>query len=140
MVSRPATVAGVGGAVLALSLFLPWYGVEAPGTSGSASGWAALELVDLALLAVALVALGWVAALATGALEPSAAAAAVVTTAGLVGVCLVAFRIVDLPTPAVPARFAGMLDYELRAGAVVALVGAVGIAVGGLLSLRAARG
>jgi hypothetical protein len=136
VVSRSAAIAGVGGVGLSLSLFLPWYGVEAPGTSSGASGWEALELIDLALLAVAFVALGWVAALATEALEPSVAAAAVVAAAGLVGVGLVAFRIVDLPTPEVPARFAGVLDYELRVGAFVGLVASAAITAGGALALR----
>jgi hypothetical protein len=135
---RGGALAGAGGALLTLSLFLPWYGFEAPGASGSANAWEALELIDLALLAIALAALGWAAALATGALEPNVVAALVVAAVGLIGVGLVAFRIIDLPTPAVPARFAGVLDYELRVGAAVALVGAVGIAAGGLLSARAA--
>lgn len=133
-----SVLAGVSGAVLAFALFLPWYGVDAPGVGRSASAWETLELIDLALLVVALLALGWAAALTTRALEPSTAAAAVVAVAGLTGVALIVFRIVDLPTPAVPARFAGLLDYGLRPGIFIGLVASAGVAAGGLLALRPA--
>ncbi len=137
-VDRGSVLAGVSGLVLALALFLPWYGVDAPGVSRSASAWQTLELIDLALLAVGLVALGWASALATGALAPSAAAAAGAAVAGVVGVTLIVFRIVDLPTPVVPARLEGLLDYGLRPGIFIALVASGGVTAGGLLALRPA--
>jgi hypothetical protein len=135
-VGRGALLAGVSGLVLLVSLFLPWYGVEAPGLSRSGSAWTELELIDLLLLLIGLAAIGWTAALATDALEPSVPAAALVAVAGLLSSVLILFRIVDLPTPDVPARLAGLLDFELRPGAFVGLAAATGIALGGLFASR----
>lgn len=135
-VGRGAAIAGVSGLVLLVALFLPWYGVDAPGVDRSADAWQTLKLIDLVLLVVALLAVGWVAALATGALAPNAPAAVAVAAVGLLAVALIVFRIVDLPTPDVPARFAGVLDYDVRLGAFIGLGAAAGVALGGLLALR----
>jgi hypothetical protein len=46
---------GLAGAVLLLSLFLPWYGAE--GFEGTANAWQAFTVVDIVLAAVALLAI-----------------------------------------------------------------------------------
>ncbi len=129
-----AAVSGVSGALLLVSLFLPWYGVHAPGLEESGSAWTELELIDLILLLIGLAAVGWVAALAMDALEPSRPAAVSVAAVGLLGSALILYRILDLPTPDVPQRLAGLLDYGLRPGAFVGLAAAAGIVLGGLIA------
>jgi hypothetical protein len=135
-VGRGALIAGVSGVVLLASLFLPWYVVEAPYSTRTGSAWTELQLIDLLLLLIGLAAVGWTAALATDALEPSRAVAKAVAVAGLLGTALILFRILDLPTPDVPPRFADLVEFGLRPGAFAGLAAAVGISVGGFVASR----
>ena len=63
-------VAGVGGIVLLISLFLPWYGVSVDvagfSASESGSGWEALGFIDILLFLISVVAIAVVAARAAG--------------------------------------------------------------------------
>jgi hypothetical protein len=117
-------IAALAGLALLVSLFLPWYGAP------SASGWEALTVNDLLLTAVALFA---VALLFVTAMQPVPAVPivldALVVLAGTVAVALVLVRVGALPDQASSREW----------GLWVGLAGAVGIAVGGLISMRDQR-
>jgi len=106
-------IVAVSGAVLLVSLFVPWY--------GDASGWEALTVIDLLL---ALVALAAVALLAVAASQEvpavPVAVSALVALAGLVGLVLVLLRVASLPDGA-DGR-----DWGLW----LALAGALGVVAG----------
>jgi hypothetical protein len=95
-------VVGAGGLLLLISLFLPWYGVDVTveGLGGVSvegeglSGWTTLELLDLYLAAVALLAIVWeVGRLARGPRPPVAVLAVAAPLAAL----LIVFRLLDPP-------------------------------------------
>ena len=125
-------IAAVSGVVLLIALFLPWYGVDvnlggiATG-SASASAWEALGFIDILLFLVAVVAIGVPVAKATGSLPDDVPGPLLVLVAGGVGVLLVLFRIVDLPTP----DLGGGVDFSRKFGIFLGLAAAVGVAYGG---------
>lgn len=105
-------IASVSGAVLLVSLFLPWF--------GSASAWEAFSVADV-LLAVA--ALAGIALALLGATQRKTdlpiSGAALSALAGIVATTLVAYRVLD-PVDG--------LDREL--GLFVGLLAAIGVAAG----------
>src|SRR5688572_27555591 len=123
---RAEPVAGVGGILLLVSLFLPWYRlgiVETISSGGSSSvagpeftGWQVLSVIDvlLALLALLAVAVPVVSLAARGPAKPIAVAV-LASAFGWVAVVLVLLRLVDSPADGL----------ELRYGAWLALAGAV---------------
>jgi hypothetical protein len=114
-------IAGLGGVALLASLFAPWYGPD------SVSGWEALAVTDVLLAIVA--AAGILLAIVTATQRVPAvpiALAAVVTLIGLVGLVLVLVRIAG-----VPDEYAGR-----EWGIWLALAGALGIVVGGVVAMR----
>ena len=125
-------IAAASGVVLLIALFLPWYGVDvdlggiATG-SASASAWEALGFIDILLFLVAVVAIGVPVAKATGSLPDDVPGPLLVLVAGGVGVLLVLFRIIDLPTP----DLGGGIDFSRKFGIFLGLVAAVGVAYGG---------
>jgi hypothetical protein len=125
-------IAGVGGVVLLIALFLPWYGVsvDIPGlgsASESGSGWEVLGFIDILLFLIAVAAIAVVAARAAGALPAEVPGALVLLAAGALGVLLVLYRIIDIPAGDVPDE----VDLSRKIGIFIALAGAAAITYGG---------
>src|ERR687897_718379 len=103
--SRPAighAIAGVGGMVLLLSLFLPWYGVSVDITgfsaSDSGSGREVLGSMGILLYLISIAAVALVVARAAGALPATLPAPAALLGLGSLAVLLVIYRIIEIPT------------------------------------------
>ena len=125
-------IAGVGGIVLLISLFLPWYGVSVDvagfSASESASGWEVLSLIDILLFLCAVVAIAVVAARAAGALPPEVPAGVVLLGVGALALLLCLFRIIDIPAPGdVPDE----VDLSRKVGVFIALLSSAAIAYAG---------
>jgi hypothetical protein len=149
--SAPDLLAGVAGVVLAISLFLPWFGpntrleeaiqeaeeitreagggpVQAPDVTDTA--WQAFSFVDLVLALTALAGIrAGVAALARRSGRVAIGATAVTAGLGAVSTLLVLYRVIN------PIGEAGR-EYGLFVG----LFAALGIAVGGWLALEQGTG
>ena len=125
-------IAAVSGLVLLIALFLPWYGVDVSigglSASESANAWEALDFVDILLFLIAVVAIGVPVAKAAGALPDDVLGPLLVLTAGGLGVLLVLFRLIDLPTPDVGG--AG-IDFSRKFGIFLGLIATAGVAYGG---------
>ncbi len=120
-------VLAAGGAVLIVSLFLPWYDTAG---DASASGFEALGAIDVILALVAACAIS--VTVATTVMRVAAvpiALDALATLLGLPALVLVLVRVLDLPEVATGREF----------GVWVALAGAAGIVVGGALAMRDER-
>ena len=125
-------VSALGASLLAVAVFLPWYGVSHGAGAGhpglptvTASVIDTVEGVGIALLVLAFLAL-------TDALLPlarhvrvPAGAGASLALLGGIAAAFIVYRMLDLPAPAAAAA------QSLRAGAWLALAGAVMIATGG---------
>ena len=124
-------IAGVGGIVLLISLFLPWYGVSVDvagfSASESGSGWEALGFIDIFLSLIALVTIAVVGARAMGSLPDEVPGAVVLLGLGALAVLLVLYRIIDIPVDNVPDG----VDVSRKLGVFIALVGAAAVAYGG---------
>jgi hypothetical protein len=124
-------IAGVGGIVLLISLFLPWYGVSVDvagfSASESGNGWQALGFIDILLFLIALVTIAVVAARAAARLPAEVPGAVVLLGLGALAVLLVLFRIVDIPVDNVPDG----VDVSRKLGVFIALIGAGAVAYGG---------
>jgi hypothetical protein len=118
---RAEPIAGLGGLLLIVALFLPWYG------PGSVSGYDALTVIDMLLTFLALLAiLVPISSLGSDGPAKPVGVAVLASAFGWIAIVLVLFRIVFVP---------GEFD-ELRYGAWLALAGAVIAWVGSWLSLR----
>ena len=128
----------VGGVVLLVALFFDWYGAEQGGSSNGVSAWEAFSVADIALLLVGL------APLALAALRVSDAGAGlplpperVVAAAGLVGLAVVVFRVIDVPDGvaalAPQGPFVGETGVEVgrRIGGFLAFFATASIGAGG---------
>jgi hypothetical protein len=117
---RAEPLAGLGGLLLLVALFLPWYG------PGSVSGWQALTVIDvlLALLALLAIAVPAVSVATRGPAKP-VAIAVIASALGWLAVLLVAIRLVSPPG-----------DLSLRYGIWLALAGALIAWIGSWMSLR----
>lgn len=119
-------IAALSGALLLVSLFLPWYGAGAE----DASGWEAFAVVDVALALVA--AFGVSLLVVTASQRVPAvpiALSAIVTIVGMIGVVLVLVRLANLP--------GGFDGREL--GVWLGLLAAIGIVAGSALAMRDER-
>jgi multisubunit Na+/H+ antiporter MnhB subunit len=117
-------VAAASGVALLVSLFLPWYGPE------SRTAWESLAAIDVLRAFVA--ASGVLLAIATATHAVPAvpiALSALVTFAGIFGVLLVLFRVLDLPDGTTGREWALWLG----------LAGAVGIVAGAVIAMREER-
>jgi hypothetical protein len=125
-------IAAASGIALLIFLFLPWYGVDVNvgplSASESASAWEALSFIDILLFLISLVAIGVPVAKATGSLPDDVPGAMLVLVAGGLGVLLVLFRIIDLPTPDIDAPG---VDFGRKIGVWLGLIATAGIAYGG---------
>jgi hypothetical protein len=119
-------IAGISGLVLLAALFLPWYSDDA----GSRTGWQSLGALDvvLALVALSALAIPVVTALERVPAVPLAHES-LTTLAGMVALLLVLIRVLNMPDWASGREW----------GLWVALAGALGIVVGGLLAMRDER-
>jgi hypothetical protein len=132
---RAEPVAGLGGLLLLVSLFLPWYGVELPPAVGDlepfgpedVTAWQAFTVIDVLLAALGLLAIVVPVSslLANGPAKPIAVAV-LAGALGWIAVVLVIFRLVDSPTDGL----------ELRYGAWVGLAAALIAWIGSWLALR----
>jgi hypothetical protein len=125
-------VAGAGGVVLLISLFLPWYGVSVDvagfSASESGSGWEVLSFIDILLFLISVAAIAIVVAKAFGALPAEVPAPVVLLGLGALAVLLVIYRIIDIPTEGdVPDQ----VDLSREIGIFIALVGSAVVAYGG---------
>jgi hypothetical protein len=114
------------GLLLLVSLFLPWY--ETAGEE--LSGWDALGVVDVLLALIALSAISVL--VATAWMRVAAvpiALDALVTLMGLIGLVLMAFRVLSLPDDATGREI----------GLWLALAGTLGIVVSATISMRDER-
>lgn len=135
-------IAAAAGAILLIATFLPWYGWR--GFEGSFTAWQSFSLVDVMLAFADVVAFGSVALVTTGrTVAIRISPVAIIATAGVLAALLILYRLVDPPAfqgePGVEAAFPGGAPAELRYGALVGLLAAVGIAVGGLVAAREER-
>jgi hypothetical protein len=124
-------IAGVGGIVLLISLFLPWYGISIDvanvSVSESGTGWEALDFIDILLFLISISAIGLVAARAAGQLPAEVPGALVLLGLGALAVLLVLFRIIDIPVDDVPDE----VDLSRKIGIFIALIGSAAISYGG---------
>ena len=120
-------IAGASGIVLLIALFLPWYGVDVAGVSADANAWEALSFIDILLFLISLVAIGVPVAKAAGSLPDDVPGPLLVLAAGGLGVLLVLFRLIDLPTP----DLGDQVDFGRKFGAFLGLIATVGISYGG---------
>jgi hypothetical protein len=132
---RAEPVAGLGGILLLVSLFLPWsgIGIRTRGSRGSdsvnwlsdANAWQTLAAVDIVLAALALLAIAVpvVSLLTRGPAKP-VAVAVLASALGWIAILLVGLELLLAPV------------VGLRHGAWLALVGAVIAWVGSWLSMR----
>jgi hypothetical protein len=125
-------IAGVGGIVLLISLWLPWYsvGIDVAGFSASesASAWEVLSLIDIILFLCAVVTIGVVAAKAAGALPPDVPGALVLFAAGALAFLLCVFRLIDIPAPGdVPDE----IDLSRKIGVFLAVIASAAIGYSG---------
>jgi multisubunit Na+/H+ antiporter MnhB subunit len=117
-------VAAASGVALLVSLFLPWYGPD------SRTAWESLAAIDVLLAFVAATGVLLAIAAATHAVPAvPIALSALVTFAGIFGVLLVLFRVLDLPDGSTGREWALWLG----------LAGAVGIVAGALVAMREER-
>jgi hypothetical protein len=128
-------IAGVGGVVLLISLFLPWYGVDVNvggvSASESVNAWEAMGFIDILLFLVALVAIGVPVARATGSLPEEVPGSLLILVAGGLGVLLVLFRLIDIPGSDVPSVAESSVDFGRKIGVFLGLIATAGIAYGG---------
>jgi hypothetical protein len=125
-------IAGVGGVVLLISLFLPWYGVSVDiagvSASTSGSGWEALGFIDILLLLISVAVIAIVAGRAAGALPDDLPAPVLLLGLGALAVLLVLYRIIDIP---VDGDIPNQLDLSRKIGIFIALIASAAIAYGG---------
>jgi hypothetical protein len=125
-------IAGVGGIVLLISLFLPWYGVSVDiagfSASESGSGWEALGFIDILLFLISVAAIAVVAARAAGALPADIPAPVILLGLGGLAVLLVLYRIIDIP---VDGNVPDEVDLSRKFGIFIALIGAAAVTYGG---------
>jgi len=125
-------IAGVGGIVLLIALFLPWYGVSVNiagfSASESGSGWEALGFIDILLFLIAVAAIALVAARAGGVLPADMPAPVILLALGAFAVLLVLYRIIDIP---VDGDVPDEVDLSRKVGIFIALIGAAAVPHGG---------
>jgi hypothetical protein len=124
--------AGVGGIVLLVSLWLPWYGIsiDVRGFSASenGSGWEVFSTIDIFLFLIAVAAIVLVALKASGRLPADVPIAVVLLALGALAVLLILYRLIDSPAP---SDLPDEVDVSRKIGIFIGLIGAAGIAYGG---------
>jgi FtsH-binding integral membrane protein len=120
-------IAGLSGAALVVSLFLPWYGVE--GSSRTANAWDALAVNDGILLLVALFAVAvWVVAATQETSAVPVGLSSITALLALLAIVLVIIRLVSTPD-------VGVGGTTLEVGIWLALASTAGIFLGCFLAM-----
>lgn len=127
---------GIGGILLFVSLFLPWYGFSAGAgavvVGDSWSAWTALGGIDWLLFIIAAIAIVTTVLTALGrSISLPITLSAITAALGIVALALIVFRIIDNPAPGVASDFISM-----RWGIFVALVAAAVLTVGSWLVMQ----
>ncbi len=144
-----ALLAGAGGALLAASMFLPWFGldvrVELPGDLGTITtenerlnAWEAFAAIDLLLFVSAVLGLALAArALLSDLVPRNTLLPTAVAVAGALSALLIVYRLLDPPSFDVTVD---QVDVSIgrRLGAFFALLGAAGLALGAQRALAEA--
>ena len=117
-----AAVAAVGGALLLVSLFLDWWGTDDEGFSA----WSLFEVIDLALAAIALLALATF--VGRSGIDTRLPDMPLLVLGGA-AIALTASQLIDQP-PAV-----AFSDWELETGAWLALAGSALLLAGAFMSV-----
>ena len=125
-------IAGVGGLVLMVVMFLDWYSVVGLGEV-AANAWQAFSITDLILALTAVAGIG-LAVLTAARRSPALPVAASVITAtlGALATLLVLYRILNQPGP---NEFV-----EVKLGAFLGFLSVLAVAVGGYLAMRDEEG
>jgi hypothetical protein len=133
--SRGELIAAASGVALFLFLFLPWYHftVDIAGLpiGSNRNAWEAFGAIDVLLFLIAVVAVGVPVARAAGSLPSEFPVALVLLAVGGLGLLLVLYRLIDLPTPDVPLQGNDTVDVGRRIGVLMGLLATAGIAYGG---------
>ena len=130
-------LAAAGGALVLISLFLPWYSVTLPSAGAPAvgrdlTGWQAFSAIDILLALAGLVGIGLAVTVVTRRTPAVPVAFAVVgSVIGVLAVLLVLVRILDQPGP---NQF-----LDVGVGAWLALAGTVGLTAGAWRSISDER-
>ena len=130
-------IAGVGGLLLFLFMFLKWFGVEADGVELVAgNAWESFGFIDLLLFLAAAIAVGVAALRAAGKLPAlPIPAGQIVAIAGAVAVVLVLFRLIF--TPGGGEEVAGVeFDVTRKLGVFLGLLASAAIAFGGYTAMN----
>ena len=136
-------IAGAGGLVLLISLFLSWYGIEVEGVPGiegaNLNAWESFGFIDLLLFLAAAAAIAQAVIRAMGVdLNLPAPLAQIIAIVGAAALLLVIFRL--LVTPEADALFGAGIDLTRKFGIFVGLIGAAAIAFGGFTAMRERAG
>jgi hypothetical protein len=149
---RARLLTTVGGVVLLIVMFLPWYGVGGPGAESAdeaapggmaefpdASAWQAFDFIDIVLAAAAIVALAPAIAFLVAGIRLPPVANALVAGLGILATLLVLFRLINPPEWFVVAggEVPG-LEFEAsrKLGVFLGLIASAAVAVGGALATR----
>ncbi len=129
----PADIsAGVGGIVLLISLWLPWYGVSVNvsgfSASSDASGWEVFSTIDIILFLIAVAAIVLVVLKAVDQLPAEVPVPLVLLGLGAFAVLLILYRLIDTPAP---SDLPDQVDVSRKIGLFLGLIGAAGVAYGG---------
>jgi hypothetical protein len=133
-------LAGIGGAVLLVSLFLGWYGVEF--SDGSATAWESFAVVDLFLACAAVLGVGL--AVMTAVQRSAAVPIALASLAGLLGIiatALLLWRTAMPPDIAAPGTYRGPIggddpDTTRETGLWLGLGSCAAMLAGAILAMR----
>ena len=133
-------IAGVGGLLLFLFMFIDWYGVDVDIAGFEASGgfnaWQAFSLIDILLFLAAAVAIAITVARALGALPAlPMPAGQIVAIAGAVAVVLILFRLIVTPDAG-----GDEFDVTRKIGIFLGLISAGAIAFGGYTAMNEQAG
>jgi hypothetical protein len=124
--------AGIGGIVLLVSLFLPWYGVSVNvrgfSASENGSGWEVLSTIDIILFVIAVAAIALVVLKAVDQLSADVPVALILLGLGALAVLLILYRLIDSPAP---SDLPDEVDVSRKIGIFIGLIGAAGVAYGG---------
>ncbi|MDP9227816.1 MAG: hypothetical protein M3M99_02040 [Actinomycetota bacterium] len=130
--SQGAMIAGVSAALLVISLFLPWAGIDTQGIAGAVSddlsGWEAnapIDALDIYLLIVALFALAPAVATMMGGGAIPFASGATTFLLGAIGTLITLYNFLAFPD-----------GLERKFGIFLALLAVIGVTVGGYLSMQ----
>jgi hypothetical protein len=128
-------IAAAGGALLVVSMLLPWYArdTEVAGVlfSESWNAWQSVPAMAIPLFVVATAAIGLPGARALGASLGGLRVDRALVALGLLAVAIVAFRLIDIPIAAAETEPGDRADTSRGIGLLLALLGAAAIACGG---------